>query len=108
MKQTIILMTCPDETSARDLAQKLVKERLAACVQLSPITSIYTWDGQMETKTEVRMVIKTRAALYRELEAFVREHHAYEVPQFLQIPIQAGLPEYLEWMELNTREPFRL
>ncbi len=101
MEYCMVWVTCPGESFAKDLAKKLVENRLAACVQIQPVTSIYTWEGQIHTDPEFRMVIKTRSERYPEVEAFIAEHHGYEVPQILRVPIETGLPSYLNWMDEN-------
>ena len=102
MEYCIILTTCPDNKEAKTLASKLIKEKLAACVQLSPITSYYTWKGDTHTDPEVRLLIKTRARLYGLVEQFIKQNHSYEVPQIVQITINDGSDEYLDWIDENT------
>jgi periplasmic divalent cation tolerance protein len=102
MTYCMVLVTCKEDTEARSLASKIVHEKLAACVQMNPVVSVYTWKGQVQTETETRLTIKTRTDLYGSLESFIRKHHSYEVPQILQIPISRGLPEFLEWIDQAT------
>ena len=99
----MVLTTCPDAKMAKNLAGALVREKLAACVQLEPVTSIYTWEEKVEEAEEIRLVIKTRQTLYPKLEAFILKHHGYQVPQVIQIPIQNGLSTYLDWVDENTK-----
>jgi len=95
----LIYCTCPNKGTAKKLAQLLVTEKLAACVNILPgITSVYTWNGQIESVTEQLLVIKTRAECYASLEALLFKHHPYEVPEIIAVPIIRGLPEYLEWI----------
>jgi periplasmic divalent cation tolerance protein len=98
----MVLVTCGSESDARGLASKIVNRKLAACVQMNPVVSIYTWDGQVQTENETRLVIKTRTSLYPDLEAFILSHHAYEVPQILQVPVTTGLTAFLEWIDQTT------
>ena len=102
MSHCMVLVTCKDETEARSLASMIVHDKLAACVQMNPVVSVYTWKGQVQTETEVRLTIKTRTALYPALESFILKHHPYELPQILQVPISRGLPEFLDWIDQNT------
>lgn len=102
MTYSIILTTCPTDEEARELALKLVQEKLAACVQLSAVTSVYTWKGTTHQEPEIRLLIKTRTGLYPAVEAFIRQNHSYEVPEIVQIPITHGSDEYLGWMDENT------
>ena len=102
MAYCIILTTCPNNEEANTLASKLINKKLAACVQLSSITSYYTWKGDIHTDPEIRLLIKTRARLYESVEQFIKQHHSYEVPQIVQIPIMDGSAEYLDWIDENT------
>ncbi|MBU8910764.1 MAG: divalent-cation tolerance protein CutA [Desulfobacterales bacterium] len=104
MEYCIILTTCPSNEEAHTLAAKLINEKLAACVQLSPITSYYTWKGGIHTDPEIRLLIKTRTKLYESVEQFIKQHHSYEVPQIVQLPIMGGSDEYLDWIDENTPE----
>ncbi|MCG8568477.1 MAG: divalent-cation tolerance protein CutA [Desulfobacterales bacterium] len=108
MKHSMVIVTCPGQASAQKIARELIREQLAACVQLTPVTSVYTWEGRVEEEREIRLTIKTRTALYKEVENHIRRNHEYQVPQILRIPIETGLPDYLNWIEQNTREPFHL
>jgi periplasmic divalent cation tolerance protein len=82
-----------------------VQGGLGACVQLQAIESHYIWQGQAEQSSEWLLTIKTRSALYLELERFVRAHHHYDTPQLLCLPLLAGEPHYLQWLGQQTREP---
>lgn len=102
MSYCIVLVTCKNETDARSLASHIVHKKLAACVQINPVVSTYSWEGQVLTETETRLTIKTRTALYPALESFIQKHHDYEVPQILQVPISQGLPAFLDWIDQTT------
>ena len=102
MASVIIYSTAASEEEAEKLASALVNERLAACVQLSQIESIYSWDGEVCDSPEIRLSIKTGAALYRPLETFIKTRHSYEVPQIVMTSINSGSEEYLEWIDQNT------
>lgn len=102
MAYCMVIATCGSETAAEALAAKIVRQKLAACVQMSPVTSVYTWKGKTETDAEVRLVMKTRTELYPKLEAFITAHHDYEVPQIVQVPVTDGLDAYLGWIRENT------
>lgn len=94
--------TFPDEPSARRVAEKLVTERLAACVNLYPLTSIYEWQGKLESGPEVAAFIKTRRALVDAATAAARPLHPYSVPCFLVLPIEGGSDDYLAWARAQT------
>jgi periplasmic divalent cation tolerance protein len=99
----IVITTCPDRDHALELARSLVARRLAACVNvLAECTSVYRWQGEVENATEVPVLIKTRAALYPELEAAIGALHPYELPEIVAVPMVHGLPGYLEWVSAET------
>lgn len=104
----LVLCTCPDEACARNLAALLVKERLAACVNLLPgITSVYQWEGELETAVEWQMLIKTRAERFETLKVRLSDEHPYEIPEIIGLPITHGLPDYLNWINETTSEPLK-
>lgn len=95
----IILCTCPDKDTAKKLARLLVSNNLAACVNILPgITSVYTWEDQIETVQEHLLLIKSIYTRYQDIETLLFKHHPYEVPEIIAVPIERGLPEYLEWI----------
>ena len=99
----IVLTNLPDAETARTLANTLVAERVAACVNmLAPCQSVYRWQGAIETATETPLLIKTTAARYPELEAAIRRAHPYELPEIVAVPIAHGLPGYLAWVAAET------
>jgi len=99
----IVMTTFSDPEIGRRLTEGLLGKQLAACVQTMDIRSTYRWKGAVQNETEVLMLIKTKSSLYSEVEAFIRATHDYEVPEIIQLPITAGLPEYLKWMGDETR-----
>jgi periplasmic divalent cation tolerance protein len=91
--------TCPDEALALSLAETLVDEGLAACVNLLPgVRSIYVWQGQRHSDAEVLLLIKTAAARFPELAARLRRLHPHDLPEIMAVPIRHGLPDYLNWV----------
>ncbi len=103
MEYCIILTTCPNTEEADRMASELIEQKLAACVQLSPVTSYYGWQGNPHSDAEIKLLIKTRSRLYDSVEHFIKQHHSYDVPQIVQIPILEGSDEYLDWVDENTR-----
>jgi periplasmic divalent cation tolerance protein len=99
----LITATFPDEDSAKSTAKLLVERRLAACAQLFPIESIYSWQGKICDENEVMLLIKSRTALFGEIAATIKENHSYEVPEIVQIPLTGGWPDYLQWLEDSTK-----
>ena len=101
----VVLCTCPNDTVAKKLAAGLVDLRLAACVNVLPgIRSIYRWQGQIQEDGEALMVIKTPAKMYSALERWLQEQHPYDVPEIVALPIERGLPGYLEWVAQETQK----
>ena len=99
-----IYSTFPDEASARRVAETLVTEKLAACVNLyPPMTSVYEWKGKLEAGPEVTAFIKTRRALVPGVIARARPLHPYETPCFLVLPIEGGNEDYLAWAREQTQ-----
>ncbi len=103
MSETVTLSTCRDSREARKIARVLVKEKLAACVNVVPgIASIYAWKGRIEEGREVLLVIKSRQALSKRLIRRVMQLHSYEIPEVLTLPVSAGNPDYLRWIREST------
>ncbi len=100
-----VLVSASSREEARRLARLLLEQGLAACVQLSPIDSLYLWQDAIQEDEEILMIVKTRAALFPALEALLRESHSYETPEILALPIWAGSAPYLAWLRASTRDP---
>ena len=94
----VVLVTAASEAEAENLAKSLVEHKLAACVSLSPIRSIYTWQGEIQAESEWQLVIKTDLAKFEALKTKFQELHSYEVPEIIAIPIIAGNDAYLNWL----------
>ncbi len=100
----LVLTSLPDADSARRMARELVEARLAACVQVgAPVESLYHWRGRLETATEIPLSIKARADVWPDLERAIRERHPYELPEIVAVPIIDALPDYLAWIDAETR-----
>lgn len=103
MPTLLVLTNLPDAEAARTLADRVVSARLAACVSiLAPCRSVYRWQGRIEDAEEVPLLIKTTADRYPALEAAIRSHHPYELPEIIAVPIERGLPAYLSWVAAET------
>lgn len=103
MQALLILTTLPDPDTARQLARQLVEARLAACVNvLAPCTSVYRWQAQVQEDAETPLLIKTSADRYAAVEAFLLQHHPYELPEIVALPIVQGLAGYLDWVRAET------
>jgi len=105
MAPLLVITNLPDQDSARRVAEALIAGHLAACVNLlAPCSSVYRWQGKIETAQEIPLLIKTLASLYGKVEAAIRQHHPYELPEIIAVPISAGLPEYLNWVAAETEQ----
>jgi periplasmic divalent cation tolerance protein len=99
-----VTTTVATRAEAERIAATLVEERLAACVQIAgPIASVYRWKGAVENAPEWYCYCKTTRARYPALEARLRALHPYETPEIIAVPIVAGLPAYLAWIEDSVR-----
>jgi periplasmic divalent cation tolerance protein len=104
MSTLLVLTNLPDRAAAERLADLLVEKRLAACVNiLAPCRSVYRWNGVVQHDEEHPMLIKTTAERYPELEKALRAGHPYELPEIVAVPIERGLPAYLEWVASETK-----
>ena len=99
---SLIITAVANKESAKKIARLLVEKRLAACAQMFPIESIYSWQGKIHEENETALFIKSRTALFDEIKLAIKTAHPYEVPEIIQIPIANGLPEYLKWISDNT------
>ncbi len=104
MSQILIVFTnCPDEACANTIALALVEAKVAACVNILPrAQSVYCWQGTVESATEIPLFIKSTAANYPALEKIIRQHHPYDVPEIIALPVAYGLPAYLNWVAAET------
>jgi periplasmic divalent cation tolerance protein len=99
----LILCTAPSDEVAATLARGLVEAKLAACVNVvSGLRSFYAWKGELRDEAEVQLLIKSRRARFDALEAWLREHHPYEVPEIIALPIERGSAAYLGWIIEQT------
>ncbi|MFZ5558927.1 MAG: divalent-cation tolerance protein CutA [Pseudomonadota bacterium] len=106
MDTLLVITNLPDRDSAERLAAHLIEERAAACVNvMAECRSVYRWQGRVEAAGEVPVFIKTSQGAYARLEAAIRSHHPYEVPEIVAVRIERGLPAYLQWVEAETVEP---
>ncbi|MFZ6864458.1 divalent-cation tolerance protein CutA [Undibacterium sp. Ji67W] len=104
MNQILLVITsCPDKQTALVIAEKVLANKLAACVNVLPeVMSLYTWAGKQEVTTEVLLQIKTTNEAFSALQNCITEVHPYEVPEIIAIPVVAGLPAYLQWVNEQT------
>lgn len=100
----VVISTVPNEEEGKAIAEKIVTERLAACVNLSSaVQSLYWWQDSISNDREFMLFIKTKNDLYPKLEQRIRELHSYEVPEIIGLPVCQGSKAYLDWIEKETK-----
>jgi periplasmic divalent cation tolerance protein len=100
----LVITNLPDRAAAERLADTLIDGRLAACVNiLSPCRSVYRWKGEVQHDEEFPLLIKTTRERYAALEQAIRAGHPYELPEIIAVPVERGLPGYLDWVTEQTR-----
>jgi periplasmic divalent cation tolerance protein len=100
----LVITNLPDRVTAERIATTLVTEGVAACVNVqAECTSVYRWQGKIENANEIPLLIKTTRSAYPRLEAMLRKMHPYELPEIIALPVTAGLPEYLNWVDKETQ-----
>lgn len=106
MSTLLVLTNLPDRAAADRLADSLIGQHLAACINiLAPCRSVYRWEGAVQHDDELPMLIKTTAECYPALEAAIRAGHPYELPEIIAVPIECGLPAYLDWVAAEASVP---
>ena len=96
----LVLITVPDEQTAKRIARSLVEERLAACVNVVPgLLSVYRWEGRVHEDRELLLLAKTKDEALERLTARVRALHPYSTPEVIALPVERGLDHYLSWVE---------
>jgi periplasmic divalent cation tolerance protein len=104
MSTLLVLTNLPDRAAAERLADLLIGQKLAACVNiLAPCRSVYRWKGAVQHDEEHPMLIKTTVERYPELEKALRGGHPYELPEIIAVPVERGLPAYLDWVAAETK-----
>ena len=99
----LVLTNCPGSISAKKIAQDLVTEKLAACVNvISDVQSFFSWVGKVDKANEYMLVIKTTVAAYDDPEQRIKKLHPHELPEIIAVPIHIGSAEYLDWISTNT------
>ncbi len=100
----LVSITTSSPEEAERIAETIVQERLAACVNIVPaIISIYRWRGEVHRDREVLLIAKSRPELFESLAARVKELHSYEVPEIIALPIAAGSKAYLNWIDESVQ-----
>ncbi len=99
----IVFITTPEKDGTK-IAEILVKQKLAACVNIIPVRSIYSWKGKIENDKENLLIVKTKDFLIEKLKKTITEIHSYEVPECIVLSIEDGLPDYLKWIDDTVSE----
>lgn len=103
-KFIIIETTYPNLAAAKKLGEILINKKLAACVQFFPIQGMYFWEGKIIEDREILVSIKSKNSLYHQIEKTIKEHHKYEIPQILSIPVDQGSKLYLDWINSKLKK----
>jgi periplasmic divalent cation tolerance protein len=99
----LVFITVPSQEVAQQIANTLMESNLAACVNIIPgISSIYHWQGGVEQDSELLLIVKTKKALFEQLETMVISNHPYDLPEIIAMPIVLGSEDYLNWIENET------
>ncbi len=100
----VVLVTCPNLLTARRLTNHLIKQRVAACVNIVPsVQSVFWWKGKIDRASEALLIIKTPARHFDRLKRAILSKHPYGVPEILALPVRAGHRPYLDWVVSSTR-----
>ena len=101
--RVVVLVSCENADEAKKIAEIVVGEKLAACVNLvSGVRSCYVWEGKMTWSDEVLAIIKTTKGRYDQLETRIRGIHSYQVPEIVSLTIEDGFEKYLEWIDRSV------
>lgn len=98
----MLMTTVPTRADAARIADMLVGEKLAACVQMLPIESVYIWDGKKQNEAELLLLVKTHGRLFEAAIARIKALHPYDVPEIVATPFTAGFAPYLAWIDAAT------
>jgi periplasmic divalent cation tolerance protein len=105
-RELIVFVTTSDGAEAARIAETLVNERLAACVNIvAEVQSVYRWEGKVARDAEALMIIKSTQDRYDELERRIRQLHTYTTPEVIAIQIERGSEDYLRWLRESTHQP---
>ena len=104
MENILVYCTVPNDFSANLIANSLVDEQLAACVNIiDGVTSVYRWEGQVQADKELLLVIKTAKSKFEQLKSRILALHEYSIPEIIAVPVEMGHEEYLKWIADSTK-----
>jgi len=99
--KVVVLITAGSEEEAHKIAELLVNQKKAACVNIVPgVDSLFRWEGKIDSARESLLLIKTKASLFPEIISLVKDIHSYEVPEIIALPIIGGSEDYLKWLDI--------
>jgi periplasmic divalent cation tolerance protein len=101
MKMILVQTTCQNKKEAKKIAKELVKNSLAACVQISKIDSFYIWNKEFCNDKEVLLSIKTKKKNFKEIEHKIKEFHSYDVPEIICLKIEKSSKDYKKFIDQN-------
>ncbi len=102
----VVLVTAGNKKEADAIARELIKKKLAACVNIiDNLVSIFWWQAKIDTAKEALLVIKSKKSLLPKVIKLIKSKHSYEIPEIIALPIVAGNPAYLKWIDDSVRKP---
>lgn len=101
---SIVYITAGSQKEAKKIGRILVEERLAACVNIFPITSIFRWKGDIEEAHEFGIIVKTKTQKVKDIEKRIKEIHSYEVPCVISLKIDEGSADYIKWIDESVED----
>ena len=102
MKPVIIVSTFPNKTITKKIANQLVKKKLAACVNISKIDSVYSWKGKIQNDSEYLAFFKTTKKNEKILKNELKKLHPYDIPEIVEIKVNSMNKSYLDWLNNST------
>ena len=103
-QNVVVLITAGTDGEARQIAGALLEQRKAACVNIVPaVTSLFWWEGRIDSGQESLLIVKSKASLFDEIVSLVKEIHSYDVPEVIALPVMGGNPDYLNWLGEETQ-----
>lgn len=103
VQYSVVITTTATKAEADKLARILLAQQLAACIQVMPISSYYTWNGSVNVDEEQILAIKCPASNFPDIERCIKANHSYEIPEIIQLSIEAGSADYLKWIADVTK-----
>ena len=103
-KMVMIVSAFSSKEAARKTALEMIEKKIASCIQITAsVLSIYEWQGKMCEEDEVLLFVKTSCSLQNKAIQFIKEHHPYEVPEIITLPVIGGFEKYIQWVDSNLK-----